>query len=399
MLPVFQKAIPVIEKIENAGYEAYFVGGAVRDWLMDRPIKDIDIATSATPMEIKQIFSQTVDLGIEHGTVLVLHQGCPYEVTTFRTESEYKDFRRPDEVHFIRSLKEDLQRRDFTMNAIAMNKVGQLIDPYDGQQAILDYQIKTVGKPEERFSEDALRMMRAIRFVSQFSFILEPSCYKALINLSSLLNFIAIERKTAEFEKILKGENRIGAIHLLYETNIFRSLPGLADSKHGLQRLTEFSCGQLMIDEMWGLLLYCLQLKTIEVEKFLRLWKLPVKRIKQIQAIYYWTLYRLEYNWGKRTLFDAGKENMVHVQRLYNVICNNEIDQTVDNWIDYYNSLPIKSRTDLLISGHDLMTLFNRKAGPWIKEYLALIEDAILEGELENQLDKIREWVLRCNLK
>src|SRR5690606_39684214 len=113
----FLAAIPVLEKIEKAGFEAYFVGGAVRDYLLNREIHDVDIATSATPLEIKNIFSSTVDVGIEHGTILVLYNGQGFEVTTFRSESNYVDYRRPGTVTFIRSLEEDLKRRDFTINA------------------------------------------------------------------------------------------------------------------------------------------------------------------------------------------------------------------------------------------------------------------------------------------
>ena len=123
MLPeIFHQAKPILNKIEQAGFAAYFVGGSVRDYLLKRNINDVDIATSAFPEEIKQIFPRTVDIGIEHGTVLVIEKGKEYEITTFRTESSYGDFRRPDKVEFIRSLEGDLERRDFTMNSMAMDR-------------------------------------------------------------------------------------------------------------------------------------------------------------------------------------------------------------------------------------------------------------------------------------
>ncbi|MFL6560850.1 MAG: CCA tRNA nucleotidyltransferase, partial [Bacillus sp. (in: firmicutes)] len=127
MIDPFLAASPVLKKLEDAGFEAYFVGGSVRDFLLKREINDVDIATSATPDEVKRIFPKTVDIGIEHGTVLVLVNNGGYEITTFRTESDYRDYRRPKEVTFIRNLKEDLQRRDFTMNAIAMDRNRKLI--------------------------------------------------------------------------------------------------------------------------------------------------------------------------------------------------------------------------------------------------------------------------------
>jgi len=134
MHQVFLKAVPILEKIEKAGYEAYFVGGSVRDYLLGKDIDDVDIATSALPEEVKAIFPKTVDVGIEHGTILVLYKGTAYEVTTFRTDGEYKDFRHPERVTFIRSLHEDLKRRDFTMNAIAMDKRGKSLIPLTGNK-------------------------------------------------------------------------------------------------------------------------------------------------------------------------------------------------------------------------------------------------------------------------
>ena len=128
----FKKALPILEKIREAGFEAYFVGGSVRDTLLGLPIHDVDIASSAYPEEIKQIFSKTVDTGVEHGTVMVLDHGTGYEITTFRTESTYQDYRRPDKVEFVRSLEEDLKRRDLTINALAMDDKGKIIDLFDG---------------------------------------------------------------------------------------------------------------------------------------------------------------------------------------------------------------------------------------------------------------------------
>ena len=204
MTDPFQTAIPVIKKLEDAGYEAYFVGGSVRDFLLKRMINDVDIATSATPDEVKKIFPKTVDIGIEHGTVLVLVNNGAYEITTFRTESEYEDYRRPKEVTFIRNLKDDLQRRDFTMNAIAMDKNRKLIDPFNGHLAIQNKIIQTVGSPSDRFQEDALRMMRAVRFVSQLSFQIEAGTVTALASLVHLLDKIAVERKN----RVRKTVNR-----------------------------------------------------------------------------------------------------------------------------------------------------------------------------------------------
>ena len=199
----YQKAIPVLNKLEQAGFEAYFVGGSVRDILLDQPIHDVDIATSAFPEEIKQLFPKTIDIGIEHGTVLVLAEEEQYEITTFRTESTYQDYRRPDHVEFVRSLVEDLKRRDFTINAFALKEDGQIIDLFDGLADLENQILRAVGDPQERFHEDALRMMRGIRFVSQIGFTLEQETAAAIQANHSLLGKISVERINVEFINML----------------------------------------------------------------------------------------------------------------------------------------------------------------------------------------------------
>ena len=170
---IFTKAMPVLQRLEDAGFEAYFVGGSVRDVLLDRHVHDIDITTSAYPEEVKELFEKSIDTGIKHGTVTVLYEGESYEITTFRTESGYQDFRRPDHVTFVQNLDEDLKRRDFTINALAMDIRGQIIDPFNGVEDLKKRVIRAVGNPETRFHEDGRRMMRAVRFMSQLEFKLE----------------------------------------------------------------------------------------------------------------------------------------------------------------------------------------------------------------------------------
>lgn len=202
----FKKALPVLNKLIDAGYEAYFVGGSVRDRILDLDVNDVDIATSAQPLEIKKIFKRTVDVGIEHGTIMVLVGDESYEITTFRTESTYRDFRRPDSVTFVRSLEEDLKRRDFTMNAIALDNKGNIMDPFHGMADIDKGIIRAVGNPHERFKEDALRMMRAVRFSAQLDFQIESETMVSIRENAPLLEKIAVERIQIEFEKLLIGQ-------------------------------------------------------------------------------------------------------------------------------------------------------------------------------------------------
>jgi tRNA nucleotidyltransferase (CCA-adding enzyme) len=397
MIEPFLSAVPVLAKLENAGYEAYFVGGSVRDYLLNKPIHDIDIATSATPSEMKQIFSKTIDLGIEHGTILVLYKNHSYEITTFRTESEYIDYRRPKEVSFIRSLKKDLERRDFTINAMAMDKQGKIFDLFDGQKSLQVREIKTVGNADERFREDALRIMRAVRFVSQLDFTIEKHTLNAIMGLAFLLENIAVERKRTEFEKLLTGLNRKKAMEVIIKTGLFKFLPGLKNRKEALQKCLEFNFKDLSLNEMWTLLMYCLELKDKAAENFLREWRLPVKQIRELQSNLKFLYLRLQKEWTIQSLYSADIETVKSVEQLYLAINKTNDREAICLLESAYMNLPIKKRTDLDVNGSDLMEWFNKQGGSWINEYFFMIEQAVLEGKVENMKLNIKEWLLKCN--
>jgi tRNA nucleotidyltransferase (CCA-adding enzyme) len=399
MIEPFLSAVPVLKKFEKAGYDAYFVGGSVRDFLLSNPISDVDIATSATPDEVKSIFPKTVDIGIEHGTVLVLFQNQSYEVTTFRSEAEYEDYRRPKDVTFIRNLTDDLKRRDFTMNAIAMDSVGRLIDPFNGQAAIQNKIIQTVGNAKERFQEDALRMMRALRFVSQLSFEMESETRKSLSNLVPLLEKIAIERKRTEFEKLLVGKNRKAAIQIMLETNLYCFLPGLNSRLEQIEKILSFELDVLNKKEMWSLLLYCLSLGQNTIEGFLRNWRLPLKEIREIQQQQLFLHKRLKQEWTLLDVYTAKPEIIVSVERLYQTIKGFKDNETISHLICLYENLAIKDRSEMEVTGNELISWFERKGGPWVKEILSGIERAIIEGKVVNQKDIIKEWLMECNQK
>lgn len=200
----------ILTMLESAGYEAYFVGGCVRDSLRGVAFGDVDITTSARPEEIKKVFAgwQTIDTGIKHGTVTVLMpeaECIPVEVTTYRSDGTYSDNRHPDKVSFVASLKEDLARRDFTMNAIAMDSCGCIIDPFGGEADIKAGILRTVGNPRNRFEEDALRIMRALRFAATLGFEIEPETEKGIFAKKALLQNVSAERLYSEFRKLIAG--------------------------------------------------------------------------------------------------------------------------------------------------------------------------------------------------
>jgi len=199
-------ALKIIAILNEASYSAYFVGGCVRDMLMGKKPVDFDITTSARPEEVKKLFKKTIDTGIKHGTVTVISSGESYEVTTYRLDGKYADFRHPDEVTFTGDLKEDLRRRDFTVNAIAYHPLEGYIDFFGGKEDIEAKIIRGVGDPGERFREDALRMLRAVRFAARLGFDIEDETFLAIKENSQLISHVSRERIRDELIKALTSE-------------------------------------------------------------------------------------------------------------------------------------------------------------------------------------------------
>lgn len=197
----------IIETLQKNGYEAYAVGGCVRDMLNGDTPHDFDITTSAEPEAVISLFEKTVPTGIKHGTVTVIINGVPNEVTTYRTDGEYRDHRRPDSVIFVKSLREDLARRDFTVNAMAYNKNDGLKDFFGGKQDIQNRILRAVGEPERRFYEDALRILRLFRFSSVLGFNIEENTLKAALEYAPTLKSVSAERIYSELLKTLCGKN------------------------------------------------------------------------------------------------------------------------------------------------------------------------------------------------
>ncbi len=214
-----EPAAQILNKLHEAGYEAYVVGGCVRDSILNREPGDWDITTSARPWQVKEIFGRTIDTGIQHGTVTIMIGKEGFEVTTYRIDGEYEDGRHPKDVTFTASLIEDLKRRDFTINAMAYSEEDGLIDEFDGLADIEKKVIRCVGNPKERFTEDALRMMRAVRFAAQLGYSIEEDTRQAIIDMAPTLKKISAERIQVELVKLLISANP-GEMRELYQTGI-----------------------------------------------------------------------------------------------------------------------------------------------------------------------------------
>lgn len=206
---ISQPCRELLSRLENAGHKAYLVGGCVRDGLLGKNIHDLDITTSARPEQVMELLADLspVPTGITHGTVTVTLDGAPAEITTFRIDGSYSDSRRPDSVVFTDDLEKDLARRDFTMNAVAMDLRGDIIDPFGGVSDIQQKIIRCVGQPRRRFTEDALRIMRTIRFASQLGFTIEPETRSALLELRTRLALVSPQRLREELDRLIMGRS------------------------------------------------------------------------------------------------------------------------------------------------------------------------------------------------
>lgn len=220
--------LEALERLSRAGFEAYLVGGCVRDALLGREPGDYDIATDAMPEQVRKVFSgyQTIDIGMRHGTLTVIIDGRPLEVTTYRLDGVYSDGRHPDQVSFTQSLREDLSRRDFTVNAMAWRPDSGLIDPVNGRLDCEKRLIRAVGDPAKRFREDALRILRALRFACQLGFDIEPGTYRAMMGEAAGLSRVSAERVANELNRALLGEHAAQALRD-YPRVLFLALPEL----------------------------------------------------------------------------------------------------------------------------------------------------------------------------
>ncbi len=207
MAMIDQGAKNVLQRLIDKGYDAYIAGGAVRDLVMGKAPHDYDITTNAKPPEIKKLFKKTIDTGLSHGTVTVVENGIGYEITTYRTESGYSDSRHPDRVEFVDNLREDLKRRDFTINAMCQKNDDEVIDLFGGKDDIKKRLIRTVGEPRERFSDDALRMLRAVRFSAVLGFEIEEKTAEAIKLCAKNIKKVSYERILGELNKILLSDN------------------------------------------------------------------------------------------------------------------------------------------------------------------------------------------------
>lgn len=370
----FSKSLQtILKKLHKNGFEAFVVGGAVRDMIMGKIPSDFDIATSALPSDLIGVFKEekVIETGLKHGTLTVISGGESFEITSFRSDGEYKDLRHPESVSFGVSLKEDLSRRDFTINAMAMNENGDIIDPFSGKKDIENKIIRAVGNPNKRFSEDALRILRGIRFSATLGFSLEEETAAAMLHNKELLKNISRERKTEEFIKTLSGEYLEGlseeaALVLGLKRETLEKIFHLPKNKALL-----FAAAAEERPEILEKLVLPKKLKqeTIKI--------LNTPSPKEINEI---SLKRLYLECGK-----IGKSVLLLKNR-----------EAVSQWERIERENGFINREALNFSGEDM-----KKIGIFGKE-IAKVQDIILDGiitgELQNSKEEIEKYILKKGL-
>ncbi|MBY6035718.1 CCA tRNA nucleotidyltransferase [Fictibacillus nanhaiensis] len=390
MNELFQEASYVIEQIEKEGYKAYYVGGCVRDYCLKKPIKDIDIASNAKPEDIQRIFPKTIPVGIEHGTVIVRHNHVSYEVTTFRKEDQYKDYRRPSQVWFVDELEEDLSRRDFTFNAMAMDKSYKLIDPFHGRMDLKKQEIRTVGDPDHRFSEDPLRLMRACRFMSVYNMDIEERTRAAIGNHAPLLKKISTERITAEFRKLLEGEQAGKALEFMQSSHVAHYLPHpIKEQKNG-NMLTFDWCSLKHEEQRWAAVI--ILSKVNDRRDFLKKWKIPNPLSKAVLDVVEATYTD---SWSKMKLYETSLKTALLGLQIRCLLNGAPYHEKAERLKQTASEIPISSRSDIPLRGEDILSIKKEVPGEWVGQLFQEMEKEIVEGELPLSESELIEWVRR----
>ncbi|MDN7244035.1 CCA tRNA nucleotidyltransferase [Planococcus shenhongbingii] len=365
-------ALKVVQTLEKGGFEAYIVGGAVRDLLLGKTPQDIDVATNAAPQEVKTLFSRTIDTGIDHGTVLVLLDGVGIEVTTYRTEGMYSDSRRPDSVEFVQSLEEDLKRRDFTINAMALDKERHIIDPFEGKKDIEKRLIRAVGNPDERFQEDALRMLRAVRFSGQLDFKIDSITLASIRKQAQGIQSVAVERLKNELDKIMVQGHTARSMSYLKESGLTKYLPA------GEYFETDWSSYEPVdiAASGWAYMLYRQnrEFKDIRVYKFSNEERKLIEQSLKAARLEQWDIWTYYHFSGQQLAIAAALTGV-------------EADIAAGK-----AALPIQSKSEIAANGIDLMEWSGKKQGPWIRQWIEQMERSIVSGKLKNDKEIIKDW-------
>jgi len=395
------KAIEVCRMLQEKGFQSYLVGGCVRDLLMGTSPKDWDIATNAKPEQVKEVFPKTYDTGLQHGTITVSMGPTVadhFEVTTYRTEGEYSDGRRPDSVAFVGNIEEDLARRDLTINAIAYDPVkDRLVDPYGGMSDLNGKVIKAVGDPNERFAEDGLRTMRVARFAARLGFTVDPETESAISNNLNVLSKVSKERMRDELTKTLMTSSPSVGLGILLKTGALGVLGSAFSNASISQTFPAIDSSKGSMETKMALLLH--KLSRPELEKTLRDLKFSNVEMKKILFLHTAMLEFVKFHTDATPLG----------ARKFLSFVKNEApegyEKSLGEFLDYSQSLGLPAlqelrsllhekpvaKKELDISGNDLMSTLNMQPGPKIKKVLDALYTEVLANPELNEKSKLLE--------
>jgi tRNA nucleotidyltransferase (CCA-adding enzyme) len=381
---LFKNGIEVIKTLKAQGFEAFFVGGCVRDYLLDVKFNDIDIASNARTFEVRNLFENTQLIGEKYGTIQVIVNNEKIQITTYRQESNYSDSRHPSNVNFDTGYAKDVQRRDFTINGLLMDENLSIIDLVGGKDDLQKKVIKTIGPANERFKEDALRMLRAFYFVSKLDFYVENETFSAINHLASTLNNISKERILQELIKIIKAPHYKKALSLLAKSNIRFFLSGLTKGIEYLGNLfsNENPAYDMRVDTFFTLC-FCL---NGSVDNY--------------------------YNFSNRSLHQYQEALIIAKEKSYlnpHILFHYGIEiPKLASWANYilkvdelrikeisqaFLNLPIKSIYDVAINGNTILEVTQKKMGSWVGKILNQIIDLILDHQLKNEKETLIKYL------
>lgn len=377
MHSTLDKGKTIIRTLTRHGHQAYFVGGFVRDRLLGIATDDVDITTDATPLRVGELFEKVVLTGEKYGTVTVIVEGTPFEVTTFRTEAGYADMRRPDNVRFDATLEEDLARRDFTVNQLIMDADENILDHHDGLDDLNAKKLRTIGKPTDRFTEDALRMLRAFRFVAKLGFDIDTDTFEAIRTIGENIEHVAIERIRDELVKLFDGNHKRKALLRMRESGFSAHLP---HAEAGVARLAKTP---LDYDPDAAFATF-----VLETPEALDAYKFSNRQQK---------LYRTAFNLHHQTredgfkpehLFQFGKDICLFVNTVNRIQGMKDAEADI---IAMDASLPIRAVCDLAFKGEDILkeTPYKRRSDiGFIIDHLVL---EVINRRLPNDRDALRK--------
>lgn len=406
------EGLEIVRRLVQRGHSAYLVGGCVRDRLMNRRLHDIDIATSARPEQVIELFERTVPTGLKHGTVTVIHNGRSFEVTTYRRESGYSDARRPDEVSFVSDIREDLSRRDFTINAMAAALDGEFVDPFGGKTDLEARMIRCVGAASERFGEDALRMLRAIRFGAEFRFQLSEEVWEGILSQAPRLKQVAMERVGAEWDRMMAGSGPDLACRLLFESGLlehFKETPPAsllaAAQRYRLNPVTALPAVAEIEDTdlRWTAFLIENGLSDEEIAGFCKMLRFSGRRISRICAAAKFNERLCSGNRDRTSALDCKgfrftREEWTSAVLEFGVAaaqdwlairtrkCGQESEAA--RWL---SEMTLTSVSQLAVKGDELSRRLKKAPGPWVALLLRQLAEQAALGDLANDKQALLE--------